>query len=160
VSAVERARSGHRGRSFSDGRGPLSTGVQNDLQRATDIARPMVTEYGMSDALGAISYEGGRRPTYLNVPVPQEWRPSPRRRRAGSAPTSRARRTLLLGGLVALAIAVPVRLAYGETCGCSGRACYYCTIEFGGCDSCEARCETCDVVGFNCQWVRWECLEG
>jgi cell division protease FtsH len=50
----------------------VSTGAQNDLQRATDIARAMVTEYGMSDALGAISYEPGRRPTFLNVPMPHE----------------------------------------------------------------------------------------
>jgi cell division protease FtsH len=30
----------------------ISTGAQNDLQRASDIARAMVTEYGMSDASG------------------------------------------------------------------------------------------------------------
>ena len=29
--------------------GEISTGAQNDLQRATDIARAMVTEFGMSD---------------------------------------------------------------------------------------------------------------
>jgi cell division protease FtsH len=28
----------------------ISTGAQNDLQRASDIARAMVTEYGMSDS--------------------------------------------------------------------------------------------------------------
>ena len=33
--------------------GEITTGAQNDLQRATDIARAMVTEYGMSEALGA-----------------------------------------------------------------------------------------------------------
>ena len=33
--------------------GEISTGAQNDLQRATDIARAMVTEFGMSDPLGA-----------------------------------------------------------------------------------------------------------
>src|SRR5918999_924316 len=38
--------------------GEVSTGAQNDLQRATDIARSMVTEWGMSDALGAIKYDG------------------------------------------------------------------------------------------------------
>ena len=32
--------------------GEISTGAQNDLQRATDIARSMVTEYGMSDPWG------------------------------------------------------------------------------------------------------------
>src|SRR5438034_5103564 len=35
----------------------VSTGAQNDLQRATDIARAMVTEFGMSEALGAIKYD-------------------------------------------------------------------------------------------------------
>ena len=33
--------------------GEVSTGAQNDLQRATDIARSMVAEYGMSDRLGS-----------------------------------------------------------------------------------------------------------
>lgn len=35
----------------------ISTGAQNDLQRASDIARAMVSEYGMSDRLGLVSYE-------------------------------------------------------------------------------------------------------
>jgi cell division protease FtsH len=35
----------------------MSTGAHNDLQRSTKIARAMVTEYGMSDNLGPISYE-------------------------------------------------------------------------------------------------------
>ena len=38
--------------------GEISTGAQNDLQRASDIARAMVTEWGMSDAVGAINYAG------------------------------------------------------------------------------------------------------
>jgi len=37
--------------------GEISTGAQNDLQRATDIARSMVAEYGMSDRLGLVTYE-------------------------------------------------------------------------------------------------------
>ena len=40
--------------------GEVSTGAQNDLQRATDIARAMVTEFGMSEALGAVNYDGHR----------------------------------------------------------------------------------------------------
>ena len=36
--------------------GRISTGAQNDLQRATDIARAMVTEFGMSELLGAVNY--------------------------------------------------------------------------------------------------------
>jgi cell division protease FtsH len=48
--------------------GEISTGAQNDLQRATDIARSMVTEFGMSDALGAINYDGHRRAAFLENP--------------------------------------------------------------------------------------------
>ena len=43
----------------------ISTGAQNDLQRATDIARSMVTEYGMSDRLGLVAYERPRQPMFL-----------------------------------------------------------------------------------------------
>jgi len=50
----------------------ISTGAQNDLQRATDIARAMVTEFGMSDALGAINYDGNKRARFLDIPLPQE----------------------------------------------------------------------------------------
>jgi cell division protease FtsH len=45
--------------------GEISTGAQNDLQRATDIARSMVTEYSMSDSLGLVTYERPRQPTFL-----------------------------------------------------------------------------------------------
>jgi len=45
--------------------GEISTGAQNDLQRATDIARSMVTEYGMSDRLGLVTYESPPHPTFL-----------------------------------------------------------------------------------------------
>ena len=37
-----------------------STGAQNDLQRATDIARRMVTEFGMSKSLGRVYYSDVR----------------------------------------------------------------------------------------------------
>ncbi|NLW43726.1 MAG: ATP-dependent metallopeptidase FtsH/Yme1/Tma family protein [Syntrophomonadaceae bacterium] len=37
----------------------ISTGAQNDLQRATDIVRRMITEYGMSEELGPLTF--GRR---------------------------------------------------------------------------------------------------
>src|SRR5678815_5228454 len=52
--------------------GEISTGAQNDLQRATDIARAMVTEFGMSDAIGAINYEGNKRNRFLDLPLPAE----------------------------------------------------------------------------------------
>lgn len=47
----------------------ISTGAQNDLQRATDIAQRMVKEYGMSERLGLVTYEGPRQPFLLGVPV-------------------------------------------------------------------------------------------
>ena len=50
----------------------ISTGAANDLQRATDIARAMVTEYGMSDALGAINYDGHRGSKFLDTPFMSE----------------------------------------------------------------------------------------
>src|SRR5438874_1569240 len=52
--------------------GEISTGAQNDLQRATDIARAMVTEFGMCDALGAIHYDGQKRARFLDIPLPAE----------------------------------------------------------------------------------------
>jgi cell division protease FtsH len=48
--------------------GEVSTGAQNDLQRATDIARAMVTEFGMSEALGAVNYDGHRGTKFLDTP--------------------------------------------------------------------------------------------
>src|SRR5438105_1137513 len=52
--------------------GEISTGAQNDLQRATDIARAMVTEWGMSDALGAINYDGHKRSKFLDFQIGPE----------------------------------------------------------------------------------------
>ena len=36
----------------------ISTGASNDIQRATDLARAMVTKYGFSEKLGPINYSG------------------------------------------------------------------------------------------------------
>jgi cell division protease FtsH len=52
--------------------GEISTGAQNDLMRATEIARAMVTEFGMSDKVGAINYDGNKRPMFLDIPMPRE----------------------------------------------------------------------------------------
>jgi cell division protease FtsH len=52
--------------------GEISTGAQNDLQRATDIARAMVTEWGMSETLGAINYDGHKRSKFLDIPIGPE----------------------------------------------------------------------------------------
>ena len=37
--------------------GDISTGASNDIQRATKLARDMVARYGMSEKIGAVSYE-------------------------------------------------------------------------------------------------------
>jgi cell division protease FtsH len=52
--------------------GEISTGAQHDLQRATDIARSMVTEFGMSDVLGAVNYEGQKLSPFLDLQVMPE----------------------------------------------------------------------------------------
>jgi cell division protease FtsH len=49
--------------------GEISTGAQNDLQRATDIARAMVTRFGMSEELGTVNYEASRRNAFLDIPM-------------------------------------------------------------------------------------------
>lgn len=52
----------------------ISTGAQNDLQRATDMARSMVMEYGMSDKLGLMSFQRERRSMFLEVPgIPRDY---------------------------------------------------------------------------------------
>ena len=47
--------------------GDISTGAQNDLQRVTDLARHMVTQYGMSETLGLVTFEEPRTNPFLNV---------------------------------------------------------------------------------------------
>lgn len=48
----------------------ISTGAQNDLYRATDIARSMIREYGMSEKLGPMTFERERRPLFLETMMP------------------------------------------------------------------------------------------
>ena len=47
--------------------GEVSTGAQNDLVRATDIAKSMVKEYAMSEKLGHITFEPERKPLFLEI---------------------------------------------------------------------------------------------
>lgn len=44
----------------------VSTGAHNDLQRATDIARAMVLEYGMGKTLGLATFPKQHRPLFLS----------------------------------------------------------------------------------------------
>lgn len=48
--------------------GDVSTGAQDDLQKATETARCMVTEYGMSARLGLRTFEKERRGLFLDTP--------------------------------------------------------------------------------------------
>ena len=47
--------------------GDISTGAQNDLQRATDIARRMIMEYGMSEKLGPVTFVSEPRSAHLDL---------------------------------------------------------------------------------------------
>jgi cell division protease FtsH len=52
--------------------GESSTGAQNDLVKATDIAKSMVKAYGMSEKLGTITLERERQPQFVQIQIPQE----------------------------------------------------------------------------------------
>jgi cell division protease FtsH len=52
--------------------GDMSTGGQNDLLRATDTARAMVTEFGMSEAVGPVNHEPRGRSAFLETPYAPE----------------------------------------------------------------------------------------
>jgi cell division protease FtsH len=51
--------------------GDVSTGASDDLRRATDIARHMITQYGMSETLGLATFEEPRQALFLPVPSGQ-----------------------------------------------------------------------------------------
>jgi cell division protease FtsH len=46
----------------------VSTGAQNDLVKATDIARSMVKEFGMSESMGLVAFERNPQSIYLQAP--------------------------------------------------------------------------------------------
>ena len=53
--------------------GEVSTGAHNDFQRATSIARKMVTEYGMSDKIGPVQFvSGGGGDVFLGRDIQNE----------------------------------------------------------------------------------------
>ena len=49
----------------------ISTGASNDIERATQIARSMVTKYGMSEKLGAIMYGSDQGEVFLGRDLAQ-----------------------------------------------------------------------------------------
>ena len=48
----------------------ISTGAHNDLARATDIARSMVKEYGMSSKVGQVYFAREKNNQFLSIPQP------------------------------------------------------------------------------------------
>ena len=52
----------------------ISTGAQDDLQRATEMARQMVTQYGMSEQLGLATFGRARTSPFFAAPVYPEQR--------------------------------------------------------------------------------------
>ncbi len=48
--------------------GDRSTGAEDDLLKATAVARAMIRSYGMSDRLGTVSFEGAKARTILGAP--------------------------------------------------------------------------------------------
>ncbi|HKE62315.1 MAG TPA: ATP-dependent zinc metalloprotease FtsH [Nitrospira sp.] len=52
--------------------GEASTGAQNDLVKATDIAKSMVKAYGMSEKVGTITLERERQPQFIQIQASQE----------------------------------------------------------------------------------------
>jgi cell division protease FtsH len=53
--------------------GEVSTGAHNDLERATELARLMVMQYGMSEQLGPMTFGGGQQAMFLRGSgLPQE----------------------------------------------------------------------------------------
>ena len=47
--------------------GDISTGASNDIERATNLAKSMVTKYGMSDKLGAVMYGSSNNEVFLGM---------------------------------------------------------------------------------------------
>jgi len=52
--------------------GDVSTGASNDIERASKIARAMVTKYGMSERLGAITFGSGQEEVFLGRDFTQQ----------------------------------------------------------------------------------------
>jgi cell division protease FtsH len=50
--------------------GDTSTGAHDDLQHATDLARDMVTRFGMTESVGLAAHEAPRQALFLDVPLP------------------------------------------------------------------------------------------
>jgi len=50
----------------------ISTGAQNDLERATELTRKMITEYGMSDELGPLTFGRKQEQVFLGRDISRD----------------------------------------------------------------------------------------
>ena len=66
----------------------ISTGASDDIQRATELARRMVTEFGMSEKLGSVRY-AGQQLQYLGGSVEDNSQTSPETRQVIDAEVQR-----------------------------------------------------------------------
>ena len=64
-----------------------TTGASNDIERATDLARKMVMQYGMSDRIGlmALTTKGNEYLDGQSTPTAPRRRPPPRTKRSASS---------------------------------------------------------------------------
>jgi cell division protease FtsH len=100
--------------------GTISTGASDDIQRATDLARRMVTEFGMSEKLGSVRY-AGQQLQYLGGSVEDNSQLSPETRQVIDTEVQRivteqyARAQALLKGHTAAHNALAQELLKQET---------------------------------------------
>lgn len=52
--------------------GEISTGAQNDLERATELVRKMITEFGMSDELGPLTFGRKQEQVFLGRDISRD----------------------------------------------------------------------------------------
>ena len=64
--------------------GDTTTGASNDIEKATDLARRMVTEFGMSDKLGPLSFGKRDEMVFLGREIGEQRNYSRRGRRSRS----------------------------------------------------------------------------
>ena len=65
VSQVTSLFGGRVAEEMTLGKEGITTGASNDIQRATEIARNMVTKWGLSDAMGPLMYDEGGEEVFL-----------------------------------------------------------------------------------------------
>ena len=71
VLAVDELLGGRVAEQLIYGEDHLNTGASNDIMQATDLARRMVTEWGMSERLGPLRYNENQQEVFLGHAITQ-----------------------------------------------------------------------------------------